>query len=99
MPRKTATVSVPEFDGTHNRDQSKVFLLTEWPAAQAEKWGIKMMLAYNRSGGSIPLDVRGMGMEGVAILGINTFLRGNIDSAEVIPLLDDLLGCVQVIRD
>ena len=99
MPRKTTTVTVPEFDGTHNRDRGKVFSLTEWPAAQAEKWGIKMLLAYNRSGGSIPMEMRGLGMEGIAIIGINTFLRGNVESGEIIPLLDELLGCVQVIRD
>ena len=99
MPRKTATVTVPEFDGTHNRDQGKIYLLTEWPAAQAEKWGLKMMLAYNRSSGSIPLDMRGIGMEGIAIIGINTFLRGSVESKEVIPLMDELLGCVQCIRD
>ncbi len=99
MSRKVATVVVPHFDGTNNRDEGKVFQITEWPAAVAEKWGIKIMLAYNRSGGAIPMDVRGIGMEGIAILGINTFLRGNVVSDEVIPLLDELLTCVKVIRD
>jgi hypothetical protein len=99
MPRKTLAVTVPRFDGTDNRDEGKTFLITEWPAAAAEKWGIRMMLAYNRSGGDIPLDLRGIGMEGIAIIGLNTFLRGNVQSDEVIPLLDQLLECVTVIRD
>lgn len=99
MGRKSATVTVPKFDGTDNRDLGKSFFLTEWPAAIAEKWALKMMFAFNRSGGSIPLDMAGIGMEGIAILGINTFLRGNIQSEEIIPLWDELLGCVAVVRD
>jgi hypothetical protein len=99
MTRKIASIIVPHFDGTNNRDEGKVFQITEWPAAVAERWGIKMMLAYNRSGGAIPMDVAGIGMEGIAIIGFNTFLRGNVQSDEVIPLLDELLQCVKVIRD
>lgn len=99
MPRKEIMVVVPRFDGTNNRDEGKTFKITEWPAAVAEKWGIRMMLAYNRSGGAIPMDMRGIGMEGIAILGINTFLRGNVQSDEVLPLLDQLLECVSVVRD
>lgn len=97
--RKVEKVVVPAADGTANRDQGKMFLITEWDAATAEKWGIKMLLALNRSAGEIPMDLRGIGMEGVAVLGINTFLRGNISSEEIIPLLDQLLECVQMIRD
>lgn len=97
--RKTVTVVVPQFSGTANRDLNKTFLLTEWPAAHAEKWGMKMMFAFNRSGGAIPLDIGNIGIEGIAVLGINTFLRGNVNSDDIIPLLDELLTCVQVIRD
>ena len=92
-------VSVPKFEGARNRDLGKQFLITEWPAAIAEKWGVKMILALNRSGGEIPLNLRGIGMEGVFILGFNTFLRGNIKAEEIIPLFDELLDCVQYIRD
>jgi hypothetical protein len=99
MPRKTVVAVVPHFDGTSNRDEGKHFRITEWPAATAEGWGIRVMLAYNRSGGAIPLDVQGIGMEGIAILGINTFLRGNVESDEIVPLLNRLFECVKVVRD
>lgn len=97
--RETKPVTVPTFPGTRNRDYGKVFLITEWPAAKADDWGMRMMLAANRGGGSLPMDVRGIGMEGIAILGINTFLRGNIDPNELVPLWDELLQCVKIIRD
>lgn len=97
--RKSEMVVVPKFDYGSNRDLGKLFLVTEWPAAMAEKWGIRMMLAFNRSSGSIPMDLRGIGMEGLAVLGINTFLRGNVQSEEIVPLLDELLDCVKLIRD
>lgn len=95
--RKTEIVKVPADWG--KRDAGKVFLLTEWPAARAEKWAVRALLALNRSGGEIPLNVAGIGMEGIAVIGINTFLRGNVDAAEIIPILDELLDCVKFIRD
>lgn len=100
MSRRTKTVAVPALTAS-NRDHEhkKVFLITEWDAATAERWGMSMMLALNRSAGEIPMDLSGIGMEGVAVLGINTFLRGNIQAAEILPLLDQLLDCVQIVRD
>ena len=66
--RKTEIVKVPADWG--KRDAGKVFLLTEWPAARAEKWAVRALLALNRSGGEIPLNVAGIGMEGIAVIGI-----------------------------
>lgn len=97
--RESKIVVVPSFPGTRDRDLGRQFLITEWSAAKADHWGMRMLLAANRGGGSIPMDVRGIGMEGIAILGINTFLRGNIESEELIPLWDELLQCAQIIRD
>lgn len=97
--RKSKTVTVPAFPGTPQRDAGKTFVITEWSADRAERWGIKMTLALNRSAGEIPMDLKGIGMEGIAVLGINTFLRGNVQAEEIIPLLDELLDCVRVLRD
>ena len=99
MPRQTVDVRVPDFPGTRNRDRGKTFRITEWPAATAEKWGVRMMLAANSGAGELPLNLGGIGMEGIAIIGINTFLRGNILPDTLIPLLDELLGCVKIVRD
>lgn len=99
MPRETVDVHVPEFPGTRNRDRGKIFRITEWPAATAEHWGMKMLLAANNGAGELPLNMAGIGMEGIAVIGINTFLRGNILPDTLVPLLDELLGCVKIVRD
>jgi hypothetical protein len=99
MARKHKVVAVPSFQGTNNRDFGKLFFITEWPAARAETWGLRMTMAFNRSSGALPMSMVGIGMEGIAILGINTFLRGSIQADEIIPLLDELLECVAIIRD
>jgi len=97
--RKTKIVTVPEFAGSDNRDKGKRYLITEWPAARADKWVCRVGFAFNQGAGAIPLDLRSVGWEGIAILGINTFLRGSIRSEEMIPLFDELLECVRIIRD
>ena len=97
--RKTIEIVMPRLEVGDNRDQGKVFQITEWSAATAEEWGIRVLLAINRSTGEIPMDLRGIGMEGIAILGINTLLRGTVQSEELIPLLNQLLDCVRMIRD
>jgi hypothetical protein len=99
MARNTETVVVPKFDGCKNRDLGKRFRITEWPAAKSDNWITRVAFAFNQGGGSIPMDLRSIGWEGIAIIGINTFLRGAIKSEEMIPLFDELLECVQIIRD
>lgn len=95
--RKKEIVKVPPGFG---RDTGKTFLITEWAAETAEKWAFRSILAYNRGGGEIPIgQMAGEGMEAIAILGVNTFLRGQMQAEEVIPILDQLLECVSVIRD
>ena len=97
--RESTVVRVPAFPGTRNRDQNKIFKITEWPAARAERWAMRMLLATNRGGGELPLDLAGIGMEGIAIIGINTFLRGSISDEQILPLIDELLECVECVRD
>lgn len=97
--RESAVVRVPAFPGTRNRDLNKIFKITEWPAARAERWALRMLLATNKGGGELPLNLAGLGMEGIAIIGINTFLRGNISDDVLLPLIDELLECVEAIRD
>jgi hypothetical protein len=100
--RKTEVVVVPS-DPKYGRDReptSKHFLLTEWPAARAEEWAIRAILAYNRGGVDINLDrALGMGMRAIAIFGIQTFLRGQMRAEEIVPILNELLECVKIIRD
>lgn len=97
--RESVVVRVPSFPGTRDRDKGKLFRITEWSAAKAENWGMRMMLAANSGAGELPLNLSGIGMEGIAIIGINAFLRGAVAPGTLIPLLDELLECVKIIRD
>lgn len=94
--RKHEVVKVPAGGG---RDAGKVFLITEWPAERAEEWALRMLLAYNRGGGQVPVEAISGGMEAIFWLGVNTFLRGQMQSSEIIPILNELMECVKFIRD
>ncbi len=97
--RKTEIVKAPPGFG-RGRDDGKHFLITEWSAGRAEKWAVKALLAFNRGGGTFPVDIAvGQGMRGIVALGLDTFLRGHMTSEEVQPILDELLECVKMIRD
>lgn len=82
-----------------NRDAGKHFLITEWSAEKAEAWAVRALIAYNRGGGDVPAAAIDGGMEAIFWLGVNTFLRGQMKSEEVIPILNELLDCVKIIRD
>lgn len=97
--RETKTVVVPELPSCRNRDQGKTFFITEWPAAKADRWVQRLTFAATGGGGSLPLDLRGIGWEGVAIMGVNTLLRGSIDPDVMIPIGDELLECVRFVPD
>lgn len=92
--RKTIIVKA-----SFGRDEGKHFFIREWSAERAEKWAMRAIIAYNRGGGQIPIDAIEGGMEAIFWLGINTFLRGNMKAEEVIPVLDELLEDVQMVRD
>lgn len=94
---KSVTVQVPaEWGG---RDKNKHFLITEMPATQAEKWGWRALLLLRGSGERMPDNVQGLGMVGVAVLGINVFLRGEMSFTNLEPLLDEMMVCVRIVRD
>lgn len=97
--RKTKTVEVPEFPRCDNRDKGKIFVITEWPAAVADRWAQRLAFAATGGGGSLPADIRGIGWEGIAIVGINTLLRGSVDPDVMIPIADELLDCVKFVPD
>lgn len=95
--RKRETVVIPRWEG--NRDAGKVFVVTEMPAAQAEKWAMRALLLLRNSGERVPDNVEGLGMIGVARIGLNVWLTGTIDAAALEPLMDEMFTCVQLVRD
>lgn len=93
MPRKTIDVTIAD----EGRDKGKTFLLTEMPAARAEKWAMRALLLAAQSGAEVEPNLRA-GMAGVAVMGIETLLGGvSFDGVE--PLLDEMMTCVQIKPD
>lgn len=93
MARKTETIVIKE----EGRDRGRVFLLTEMPAAQAEEWATRALLAMGRSGASIPDEILGSGMSGIAALTLRAFAGLRWEDAR--PLLAEMFECVKIIPD
>jgi hypothetical protein len=88
--RKTINVTIQ----AEGRDHGKVFVLTEKSAVEADKWGIRAMLALSKSGVPIPPEFLEMGIIGILAVGIHRL--AGVSFADLEPLLDEMLTCVQV---
>ena len=88
--RKTAVITID----APGRDNGKIFHLKEMPAAQAEAWGIRLMLALSRAGVEVPEGFFDMGMAGVAAFGIRAM--GGLTWEVTKPLLDEMMGCITI---
>jgi hypothetical protein len=88
--RKTTNVTIQD----EGRDKGKVFVLTEKSAIQADKWGIRALLALSKSGVPIPPEFMEMGIIGVLAVGIHRLAGASF--ADLEPLLDEMLTCVEV---
>lgn len=98
--RKSERVSVPTGDTwAGNRDSGKVFLITEMSATRAEKWALRMFIALKGSGSGVSENVAQLGMVGITLAVINAFLRADIDPKVIDELLDEMMTCVQLVRD
>lgn len=95
--RKVEDVTVPAEWGA--RDKGKVYRITEASAAQAEKWGYRLVIALKGTTAAIPESIAPLGLIAVAIRGFNSFLAADVDFAKLEPLLDEMMSCVQIIRD
>jgi hypothetical protein len=95
--RRSEVVKVPAEWG--RRDAGKMFMITEKPATAAEKWAWRLFIAVKGTTAQIPPELEQLGMVGVAIRGINSFLAADVDFAKIEPLLDEMMECVKVVRD
>lgn len=96
MPRKTETVVIKE----EGRDRYKCYFLTEMPASRAEKWACRVLSALARSVVTIPPEVSallGGGWAALSMVGVKVLAGMSFDEME--PLLDEMMGCVKIIRD
>lgn len=94
--RRTVTVAA-----TYGRDKeaNKKFLLTEMSATRGEKWAARVLIALLNSGLSMTDEEASAGMAGLASLagrGALKFTGGGLSFGEMEPLLDEMLGCVQI---
>lgn len=87
---------------THGRDAGKNFQIKEWDADVADRWATRVILALTRGSKPIPFPIEsllGRGMEAIFIVGLQTILSASVETKEVIPLVDELLQCVKIVRD
>ena len=66
MARQIVNYTV-EQDG---RDKGKIFVITEMPALQAERWAMRALLALMRSNPELPEGTELSGMAGLASAGL-----------------------------
>lgn len=76
------------------RDKGKVFILTEMPADQGERWANRAALALTNTGAAIPEEALGAGWAALAAIGVQAL--GMLRAESVQPLLDELWpSCVK----
>ena len=91
MARKEIYVTIVE----SGRDEGKLFKIIEAPAVQADKWGIRAMLALNRNGAQIPDEIMKLGLIGVLVVGVHK-LKGVLWE-DLEPLIDEMLTCIEIV--
>lgn len=92
MALKTKQITIE-----HGRDKGRVFLITEMSAAHADNWAMRALIALANGGvdlGGLSPQQGMMGMVGVALDAL-----GRLKADDAIPLLNELLDCVQIIPE
>ena len=92
MTLKTKQITIE-----NGRDKGRVFLITEMSAAHADNWAMRALIALANGGvdlGNLSPQQGMMGMAGVALDAL-----GRLKADDAIPLLNELLDCVQIIPE
>lgn len=92
MALKTKQITIE-----NGRDKGRVFLITEMSAAHADNWAMRALIALANGGvdlGGLSPQQGMMGMAGVALDAL-----GRLKADDAIPLLNELLDCVQIIPE
>lgn len=90
MARQTKVVVID----SEGRDKSKVFVITELPARQAQRLATRAFIAMARAGIEIPEEISQLGVAGIIQIGIQTLARMSFEEADAIS--NELLACVQI---
>jgi hypothetical protein len=88
--RKHADITIT----AEGRDIGRVYRVTEMSAAAAEDWAIRAIMAIAKGGMEVPDSVP-PSLAGIAILGFKALATADYATAK--PLLDEMMGCVQVV--
>lgn len=83
------------FTGATGRDAGKQFQITEMSARAGHAWATRAILALMSSGAEVPDDLETGGMAALAVVGVKAL--GALPPVVAIPLMDELLNCVQII--
>lgn len=96
MARREQRVTIT----AEGRDRGKVFMLREMDSDRGERWALRSLLALSRGGIEVPPGMFDAGFAGLATM-LPYFLVIGLQSlhgsqwAEIEPLLDEMMGCVQ----
>jgi hypothetical protein len=93
MARKTVDIKIED----DNRDNGKIYHITEMAASKAELWATRALNAAARSGVEIPDEIRGAGMAGIAVVGIKALLAMNFPDAK--ELMNEMFECISIKPD
>lgn len=88
MALKTKQITIEK-----GRDIGKKFIITEMPAAKIDNWAMRVLLAL--AGAGIDIAEAKEGMVGLARVAFGAL--GNIPHDVALPLLDELLSCVEIV--
>jgi hypothetical protein len=77
-----------------NRDNGKLFIITEMPASQAELWALRVFQALAKSGVDIGDVDQSSGMAGIAFMGIKALAGMNFSDAQF--LMDEMFKCIKI---
>lgn len=91
--RKSKDITIALGDG--NRDNGKLFRITEMPAVAAEKWAARALLAMSRSGVEIPEEAMTAGAATLLAAGLRSFTSMAFEDAET--LLDEMFDCIVIV--
>lgn len=92
MARRTETLTIPGIrsDAPGERDNGKVFILTEMDAYSGQDWALRALLALAASGVSLPSGAETTGWASLASFGVTALLQAPYSAIK--PLLDEMLA-------
>ena len=92
MTLKTKQITIE-----NGRDKGRVFLITEMSAAHADNWAMRALIALANGGVDLGDLSPQQGMMGMVRVALDAL--GRLKADDAIPLLNELLDCVQIIPE